>query len=476
MSDTMEEENVLSQDDIDSLMDPGGDDQQDDGGELSQDDIDSLLGGTANGGAETQLHEAEEEGELSQDDIDRMLGKTPAQDGAVDEEDDESEPISMDDIQRVMASVKKDEHRDGAEPEADPPKDLNSDSVPVSPEEESDREDEFLIEPSQAASLEENLILQETLDALLEGPLEEIAQESVSEAQTQDVEERAEPSDVEGDLPVILEDASDMDPGDITQEDIDSMLKESDGEQEDPMVDEDDILISQDDINDLLMAVEQEGEDLLGDMDKESEPFDFTSSPGSDIETPVVLLKEMESSQGGPAEQKTPGKKPWYTSRLFLAAASVLLFAGIAVPSGYFLFFSDGSDSETAHLQTSSTQEDLARYGADLEIDTDQLSGSSGQLVLKGFIVPVTGTSAELAYVQADVFIDYTDARISDEIHANMAFYRDVVFQAIRQNIREGKEDEVSVAALVWAVETSLKKVLPERFIEKIGFSSFTST
>ncbi len=483
----MEEEKELSQDDIDSLMNFGGDDdEQDDGGELSQDDIDNLLGrGPSNSqeaGTLTDDGEEEEEGELSQDDIDRMLGKTSAP-APAEKDDDESEPISMDDIQRVMDRARKSPPQDTPAPEAVSPKDPGLDQAPASPSNESDNEDEFIIDPSEAAELEDNLILQEALDALLNGPLEPIAQESVQETSAEVPEDAPEASAAddsagepsgEEESPVILEDNNDNSSEDITQEEIESMLKESDDDDQEVLIeDEDDILISQDDINTLLMAVEQEDEDLLGDVD--GEPFEFESAAESDMAGPVVL-EGMEDSEEESGKEKS-GKKPWYASRLFLIAASVLLFVGIAVPSGYFLFFSGNSDSELAPLELSAAQDNLDRYGSDLEIDTDQLGGlrSSGQVVLKGFLVPVSGTSAELAYVQADVFIDYTDQRISDEIQANMAFYRDVVFEAIRENLRGSKKDEVTVAALVWAVETSLKKVLPERFIEKIGFSSFKS-
>ncbi len=481
MSDTIEEANELSQDDIDNLMN-FGDDDQDDGGELSQDDIDSLLGGTASTSqeADTSEEDEEEEGELSQDDIDRMLGKTSAPD---EEDDEDSEPISMDDIQRVMGAAKESEPQNDSEPEGESPKDSGSDQNAVSSKQEPDNEDEFIIDPSEAPELEDNLIQQEALDALLNGPLEPIAQESVQDAPKKEAEDAAESpvedniaeSSVEQeDSPVILEDDETISPEDITKEEIESMLKESDDDQEVIIEDEDDILISQDDINSLLMAVEQEDEDLLGDVD--GEPFEFDASSESDMAEPVVL-EGMEGTEEEPA-QKMADKKPLYASRLFLMAASVLLFIGIAVPSGYFLFFSGDSDSELAQLELSDAQKNLDRYASDLEIDTEQLGGlrSSGQVVLKGFLVPVSGNSAELAYVQADVFIDYTDQRISDEIQANVAFYRDIVFEAIRENLRESKKDEVTVAALVWAVETSLKKVLPERFIEKIGFSSFKSS
>ncbi len=477
----MEEEKELSQDDIDNLMNLGGDDEDlDDGGELSQDDIDSLLGGAAS--SDTPAEDEEEEGELSQDDIDRMLGKAAAPE---EEDDEDSEPISMDDIQRVIGAAKESEPQNDSEPEGESPKDSGSDQNAVSSQKVPDNEDEFIIDPSEASELEDNLIQQEALDALLAGPLEPIAQESVQETPTEVLPDAAESSaedntvesSVEEDFSVILEDDADNSSEDITQEEIESMLKESDDDQEVVVEDEDDILISQDDINTLLMAVEQEDEDLLGDVD--GEPFEFDASSESDMAEPVVL-EGMEGAEGEPAEEMAD-KKSWYASRLFLIAASVLLFIGIAVPSGYFLFFTGDSDSELAQLELPVVPDNLNnldRYGSDLEIDTDQLGGlrSSGQVVLKGFLVPVSGTSAELAYIQADVFIDYTDQRISDEIHSNVAFYRDIVFEAIRENLRESKKDEVTVAALVWAVETSLKKVLPERFIQKIGFSSFKSS
>ncbi len=497
-----EEESLLSQDDIDSLMNFGlGDDQdnvdengedqndgaqneEDEAAELSQDDIDALMGG--GNSSPDPVPDEEEEGELSQEDIDRMLGKGSASE---DEEDEDiSELISMDDIQKVINSG--DENSAENIPENSPEGTPVPEFVPSAQKEDGDEEEDesdFIIDESEAGALEDNLILQEVLDALMQGPLEDIPQEAVTEEGSTGEPEagnsfdpaalRAEPSQ-ESDALVILEDAAaepDVDPEDITQQDIDSLLMESDDE---PVVggDEDDILISEDDINTLLMVVDQEDEDLLGDI---AEPQDsgFADFQDQDSDDQPVVLEGLDGEDEAP--QASSSSRPWFASRLFLVAASVLLFIAIAVPATYFLFFSKDQDPLVADVQSQDTlMGELAQYDTETEIDTDDFAGlaSTGQLVLKGFIVPVADSSHELAYVEADVSIDYTDQRIPDEIQSNISFYRDIVFDAIKTGVEQGKKEQITAAALIWAVENSLKKVLPGRFIEKVGFSSFSSS
>ncbi len=509
-----EEESLLSQDDIDNLMNFDLADDQDDGGEMSQDDIDNFMGGDGDddgelsqddidrlmGGGNTsgEPEPEEEEGELSQEDIDRMLGKSTASED--DDDEDISELISMDDIQKAINSG-------GEEPESSQVQVPEETSVPqgqsAREENEGEEEDEsdYIIDASEAGDMEDNLILKEVLDALMEGPLEDIPQEAVTESEAgeanedtaNDTEARAifdpasqrSESAQEDQTPVILEDDMadpEIDPDEITQQDIDSLLMESDDEVP-AGEDEDDILISQDDINTLLMVVDQEDEDLLGDMDGEQNPdFEAFEDSAEGMDDQPVVLEGMDNEKGEQGKESSSGK-PWFASKLFLVAASVLLFVAIAVPATYFLIFSGDQETSVAGVQGESFVQaplmgELDEYGPEMTIDTDEFAGmrSSGQLVLKGFIVPVADSSNELAYVEADVSIDYTDQRIPDEIHANIAFYRDIVFDAIKKAVGKDKKAEVTAAALIWAVETNLKKVLPERFIERVEFSSFSSS
>ena len=203
----------LSQDDIDSLLnDPGpkSDDSaagKEDAGELSQDDIDSMMTASALDGDDSPEDDG---GELSQDDIDRMMSGDVGGDDDQDEElelisqedidqfrndGDDDELISLEDIQGVMSGGTQGDNASGSEPEpasvpaAEPELEAleaesNQDDVAAQKEENatvdnapvmeaSDPEDPFdeLIDDGQAADVVDCMISQEAMDALIEAGL-----------------------------------------------------------------------------------------------------------------------------------------------------------------------------------------------------------------------------------------------------------------------------------------------------------------
>ncbi|WP_035238661.1 hypothetical protein [Desulfobacter vibrioformis] len=94
-----EEDDLISQDDIDKLLDISSEDDDDDGGELSQNDIDSLLNGPGLDADDADAGE-EDAGELSQDDIDRMMGGNALDDD--DTPEDAGGELSQNDIDSLL--------------------------------------------------------------------------------------------------------------------------------------------------------------------------------------------------------------------------------------------------------------------------------------------------------------------------------------------------------------------------------------
>ncbi|MCG8550869.1 MAG: hypothetical protein MI799_10755 [Desulfobacterales bacterium] len=507
-----EEEGELSQDDIDSMLNgPDLDDddsEEDDAGELSQDDIDSMM---ADNTMDDDAPEPEDEGELSQDDIDSMMNANAMDD---DGDDDDDELISLEDIQGAMS----DEPPQNAPSETEPPPAVETAPEPDPPGdnvEEQVQEDEGAatddamatetpgrdadplddpINEDQAADLSASILTQDVMDALIEAGL---PAPDEPEGETEELEAEAEESE-EDTLPDELEQTSETDDDgeedafqeqddDVTQEDIDALLQQSD-ETDDFLDEDEDILISQDDINTLLMAADQEDEDLLGDIEGEDDLSD-PADPSQDLQSDgdQVVLEGIDGAQISPSKEAAPeesGKKgekikALFKSKIVLAAASVLLFMGISVPLSYFLFFS----SEPAPLpekQTASlTEIDLIRDGQ-LNVAGDDAvlppSRRPGTILLTDFIILASDQSPTMTYVYADVSIDYSDQRAYDEINSNLAFYRDLIYGAIQTRLVSEKNNEVTEADLLWGVETSLKKVLPPQYIDKISFKSFKAT
>ena len=121
-----EEAGELSQDDIDSLMTDNDEDdtEADEAGELSQDDIDSLLNGPDPDEADSDAGE-EDAGELSQDDIDSLMSDDPPDDEESDEADETGE-LSQDDIDSLMTDNASDDEDDT---EADEAGELSQDDI-----------------------------------------------------------------------------------------------------------------------------------------------------------------------------------------------------------------------------------------------------------------------------------------------------------------------------------------------------------
>ena len=536
-----EEDDLISQDDIDKLMEIAPED--DDAGELSQDDIDNLLN-EPSPDAETLAPGEDNSGELSQDDIDRMMAgdaiddDTPEDGGGElsqddidqfmndsqifdfgnngndDNDDDDDELISLEDIQGVMNGDNQGNDASDFEPEPFPEvrSELNQDDVTRQKEEDptvydapvtqaSNQEKDPYDEPideSQATDVADCMITQETMDALIEAGL---PAPDVPEGDERHPE-AVDGDGGEGNLPDRIDLMSETDDGDadgatqeneddVTQEDIDALLQQSD--ERDELLDEDeDILISQDDINTLLMAADQEDEDVLGDINGEdnmSDLEDHLNDAFDDLESDSgqVVLEGIENAEISDKKESPPiessekgGKiKALLKSKVILAAASVLLFMGISVPLSYFLFFSNEPIPLPERQTASLTEIDLIQDGQDNVFEDMPVlppSRRPGTILLTDFIILASDQSRTMTYVYAEVSIDYSDQRAYDEINNNLAFYRDLIYEAIQTRLVSENNNEVTEADLLWGVEASLKKVLPPQYIDKISFKSFKAT
>jgi pilus assembly protein FimV len=329
------------------------------------------------------------------------------------------------------------------------------------------------------------MLTQEAMDALIEAglPGPEVVEADAADGEDDnplDEEDQAPATDSDGADDTVQED-------DVTQEDIDALLQQSD--EQDELLDEDeDILISQDDINTLLMAADQEDEDVLGDIDGEDDTSDLEDELDDLVsDSDQVVLEGIEGaeiSDGKESSKRGSSKsekiKALLKSKIVLAAASVLLFMGISIPLSYFLFFSSEPAAPLPEKQTASlTEIDLIRDGqTDGSGNMPALPPSrrSGTVLLTDFIILASDQSRTMTYVYADVSIDYSDQRAYDEINSNLAFYRDVIYGAIQTRLVSEKNNEVTEADLLWGVEASLKKVLPPQYIDKISFKSFKAT
>ncbi len=559
---TIEEESLISQDDIDKLLDSSsieeaedklsGDDNKsvDELGELSQDDIDQLMNSNVTV-PEDSLNDDDSEDDdmelISQDDIDQLMNSGASSKEDIEEPLDEVNDssgedvgeLSQDDIDQLMNSnvtVSEDSLNDqteDAEVENETPDDeeeskeedapsseaVTNDQTTEPVNEDNRQEDKYVIDESEAMDVQDCLISQETIDDLIENldndaqpeavildeepvpdtqrqaePESESAVDPAAISDEQNVQEDAVLDDTEDFLKpdsdiTVLDFDSDEDE-DVSQEDIDALLLESDDED-----DEDDILISQDDIDTLLMAADQEDEDVLGDLadnefdgsfdddieDEDIEDEDmlendeFESEDEAYDEDQVVLEGDDEEPVTKSKKKKVKTVSQWYKSKLVIACASALIILGITVPLTYFIFFSgeETQDNPIARLSVE-TQREIEIETVDVHVR--ESVNKPGNMILKDFVILASDLSKDMAYITADISIDYSDQRAYHEIQNNLSFYRDLIYDSINKSFVSEKRDEITEADILWIVETTLKKVLPGHYIARVSFKSFKAS
>ena len=528
---------------------------------ISQDDIDALLAEA--GDDEPALEEsAPEETSLEPE----PTAEAPVVDSVnEDDADDDDEMISMEDIQGMLSKKDSDqapaadspepetpaeavESEAEAEPEPEPAEELAeaAEEIPEAPaDDEFDTDfldaeeaeespavpvaDDFLITGDEAVAAEDCLVDQETLDTLMadyssrmdDPPAEEDGAADISEDEF-DLDDDALGDVSTDELDVISLDEADftdaededaLDPGsvelpeekEVTQEDIDALLMETDDGDE-PLEDEGDILISQEDIDTLLMAADQEDEDVLGDLmgdiedtgpeeddldddflfdegeetEAEAEPeaetpldLDEDGEETEDVADPIIL---DESEEGEAEETPAPAARRRFTSRLILAAVTVLLVVGISVPVAYFMFFSGGDEAAPtpeAPIANTAPTPAVQPQTIAVTVDPEPVVSEAGTLILPDFVILTAEQSREMTFVTTDVTIDYSSQRAYHEISNNMSYYRGLVYEAIQDKLTGDKGNEVTEADLLWEIELALKRSLPAQDIDKISFQSF---
>ena len=502
-------------------------------GELSHDDIGNLM----NKDVESDAGDDEDMELISQDDIDRLMNPS-AEDAVSLPENDEISSVDFDDsgdpddIHSLMNEDKGegdgltgednevDLTTEAKSVEADP---VEADSVEADPVEAEQFEtepvvDNYVIDASDAFDVSDCLVTQETMDELvgdapelentsdavildaeiesipvsreLDGPMSEVLEEDAlgMEASSDELEDLLK---TEADEDTHFDDEN-QDKEDVSQEDIDALLQEEPDEDGSILEGEDDILISQDDIDTLLMTADPEDEDVLddfmGDDMDASLDDDFDDKDILDNEEAMdqgddqVVLERIDDTDSGETGSTEPGKgwKNWYKSRIVIAAASVILVLGISVPSLYFLFFSKDpakiSVEQIVPLALEEQGREVEVASVDMDVTGIPDMNKSGTILLKDFIVLASALSKDIAYVTADISIDYLDQRAYHEINNNLSFYRDLIYESIQKSLVWEKRNEVTQADLIWGVETTLKKVLPSHYIEKVRFKSFTAS
>ncbi len=526
-----EEDSLISQDDIDKLMESSPADEKED---EQQENVEN---------------EAEDPEDFSQEDIDALLDGMDfdsEESGDADDEDEEEDEddldlISQEDINRLMNSdgdesgeIPAAEEQTAGSQETEVPENPEPAEAPES-REPAEAPDDWVIDESESVDMQESLMTGEQLDDLLaqkedseeaptepEEPVEtdpepetEVEAEAEAQAEAKEPEQQTETRAEEesGSTVVDLEDDDDLEDSmpdeepDTAQEDIDALLMDTeDDDAEEDGWDGDD-LISQQDIEALIMEAgddeEDVGEDILSGADSDFDSDDQDSDPDSDTDTAdedeseseKIVLQEDDEAPA--AEQETekagrqPGENKWYRSRMVVLAASILIVAGITISAGLFFLLSGESPEQP---DTSSSQERVVRGIApeeaepqvdtvNIDLDESEPAGRPEQapepavlretIVMKDFVVLAPDRIEGLAYVRADLAIDYSGQDAYNDTRNNMPYFRDVVYSSILDAFESGKGESATESELLAVVKKALKRELSSSEIRGISFKNF---
>lgn len=436
---------------------------------ISQDDIDQLLKGIEEiGDAEREAAASDDdlsvEDLVTQDEIDKLLGLTDSDGEAGGEPPDEEEAdlISQDDIDMLLRGM---ESADDAGDDSSLPDDLPFEDTPAeeAPDEDEDLDmvsmddieslfksdsDDFAGESgaTDAEPLEEEpFISQDDIDSLLGG------------ADSDELPVQDDLSDLLGDSPPSG--SADEDESLITQEDIDSLLNEAVADEvfagatgEGPGNSED--VVSQEDIDRLLK----------GDVEEEELPAEEASA-APDAER--VILEDNEDLDVSGDEKKSGGK--WYKSFKVLMAASVVLVLAV---SGTLFFLFRGGEEPDFQVVGPAEQVETQVAAAPEEPDYTFSRGEKMTSTLTGFIVPAPLKMKGVSYIEADISIDFINVT-SDPLKGYEPFYRNLIYDVLKKALVLNENSLIVEADLKKMIEEALNDALTEGAVEKVDFILF---
>lgn len=495
------------------------DDEDDDLGELSQDDIEKLLNSSSDIDSPSGLDKTEPASYTQE----AEKASADSSENGADSEDAAFDLISQDDIDKLMAT----EDIDLPEPDSIEP-DISLDNTVVLDQES----DEELLDPSEAWSIKDCFITQDTIDELInkaaqdDDLLNSDALESEDQSQEADPfkvnlsEDESEPEfnldtsdDISGsDLDDLFKDADgDMDAllNDISQDDIDGFLKDSDeltstsdgGGSEQNIVssesdNEDGVrnVISQDDIDALLAGTDEEDEDILADMEMD-EDLKRSSVPVQNVESPLpedddaqVILEEADESSTTTladgtvrqlaelvdVDEKKPVKKRFMLKVITIFLIVLTLMAG-SVAGVYFMFFKEKVDNLLTSSQKAVTlenREEVKTEVPDMAIQESQ-ELTPGTMTLENFMVVTPNRQDGITYISVDIAIDYAHSTVFDAINSRLPYYRGVIYNAIDTALKSDKGDKLTESELLEIVQNALKESLLNMKITKVSFINF---
>jgi len=99
---------------------------------------------------------------------------------------------------------------------------------------------------------------------------------------------------------------------------------------------------------------------------------------------------------------------------------------------------------------------------------------STNSIHLPGFIVLAPSNSAAVAYVAADLTLDFSDPAIVAVIKENEAFVRDIIYGTIKSELMVRDINDIDEISLELAIRKALGRAVARESIERIAFERFS--
>ncbi len=280
----------------------------------------------------------------------------------------------------------------------------------------------------------------------------------------------------ESDINKILKDPPDTTDGEnednsnlISQEDIDALLQGSEEEDEDILGDIDETSGSPGS-ND-HGSENSQGQDIDEQDNQVVIEDEETEEPGNvDPTDSIHLVDEISTEESGKNDQL---KKKWYKSKLLLAGLGIfVLFASIG--SGYYFFFYGPAIKAKLHNKSVKGRLNAENVNANISAFPQIIvPHGPGAIIMKDFIVLSPIKNKKLIYLNADISVHYSQGQALEEIKKHLPFYRGIIYDAIDKALQPGQKQEISEKKLSEVIKKALNQVMTKNYIDRVLFISF---
>ena len=194
---------------------------------------------------------------------------------------------------------------------------------------------------------------------------------------------------------------------------------------------------------------------------------DKTIIENSDTST----LQKIRDKQNQPSENNNFKKKLSY---MLIGLVLLILLSG-----GYFSFFYKLNNktqspklqiNDEQNIQTNFTNKGgFSKTGTNLKTSVIK---ELGEIKFKKFLILTSDKKNDIIYITADILIEYTDKQAYDKMMKHTAFYRNIIYDAMKKSIEIENKDKIEKYFSA-TIKNALNTAMKAQYIDKVTFISF---